>query len=474
MAEIVWKTGTTRHRLDIPVKGNVPAPKPTVEEDLANPPTVVAPAPQAQPARKMIGAQELARRRARAAMTQPSLKGGVGVVEMDTQTLASLDPASARRLRIIDENLETIGVQWSQSARPVDLTAVIIENAPIHVVITQRVNAAYGGPVTAMVQKPVWGGHGRARVIERGARVIGYTRGITGFGTASGNRTKGNTNVGTATVGGARLNVDWKYLMRPDGAAFNVQGEIATGDLMGAQGLPVILDPYEWERYIAIIGNAGIRALSILASPEKQLVKTITTTETGETKEGFEHIPTQNELAALEIVTGLKEATLVMQALTTPQPAIVLPAGTRGVLSPLRGLVLKPITEVPRENEGIVPGSMAAEELAQEIARKNNGMRTRSPQEIAKEEEEEERGTGQNTENMEEFQRPPESFERTRDRITNAPQSDPDWREQAQEHGVEVMSANPTLGTGNGQPLPAPRKPAEETTVPAWAKAAKE
>ena len=486
-AEIMWETLGRRHRMDIPVAGRVPAPEVEVEPEptLGEPPAV----PEAAPQPETAGPVELARRRARAAMAAPGLAQGTGVVEMDLQRFAEIDPERARRLRILDENLRPIGVEWSESGRPIDLTAVVIENTPIHIVITQRVNAAYGGPVTAMVQKPVWGGHSRARVIERGARVIGYSSGITGLGGTGATRAPGGAArreggagerrregvAGTTTVGGARLDVDWRYLMRPDGAAFGLAGEIATGDLMGAQGLPVILDPYEWERYIGIVGNAGIRALGILASPRKRLVKTVTTTQSGGTVEGFEHIPTQEELAAEEIVKGLREATLVMQALTTPQPAIVLPAGTRGVLSPLRGLVLTPITALPPE-EPVVPGSEDAEALAEEIAKSHDAMRTRSPDQDEKEEGEggaRQKG-GQDPPphgGMPEFQRPPEGMYRARDRISTAPGTEPTWRDRAQEQGVLLMEPHEET---EREALPAPRREPAQTTgaEPAWTRGA--
>ena len=481
-AEIMWETQGKRQRLDVPLSGAVPAPEvetPEPEPTLADPP----PVPEATPKPEPIGPLELARRRARAAMVKPGLSQGAGVVEMDLQRLAEIDPERARRLRILDENLRPIGVEWSESGRPVDLTAVVVENTPIHIVITQRVNAAYGGPVTAMVQRPVWGGHSRARVIERGARVIGYTSGITGVSTGGALPTGGEGEgqggpvtapVGSTQVGGARLNVDWRYLMRPDGAAFGLAGEIATGDLMGAQGLPVILDPYEWERYIGIVGNAGIRALGILASPKRRLVKTVKTTQSGESVEGYEHIPTQEELAAKEIVDGLRQATLVMQALTTPQPAVVLPAGTRGVLSPLRGLVLTPITALPVE-EVLVPGSEDAQALADEIAKSHDAMQTRSPDQDKKEE-----GDGAAPapaggaeappaqEGTPEFQRPPDAVYRAGDRISNAPGADPAWRERAQEQGVLLMDEHEEVGR---EALPLPRRePAGQQ--PAWAQGA--
>ena len=458
--EVVWETSKGRHRLEIPLNG-------AIEKDtLKAPPDI--PSTQAQAPRTM-SRKELARERARATAARPALGGGIGVVEMSMETLRALDPANARRLRIIDQDLSSIGVQWSDSSRPVDLGTVIIENVPIHIVVTHRVNAAFGGPVTAMVQRPVWGGHKRAQIIERGSRVVGYTRGVTGFSTGSGTAQEEESEQGgqPSLQAGARLDVEWRYLMRPDGSAFNVEGELATGDLMGQRGLPVILDPYEWERYIAMVGNAGLRALAILASPQKQLVKTIITAENGETREGFEHIPTNKELAAREIVDSVRDVSVVMQMLTTPQPSVVLPAGTRGVLSPTRGLRLIPITEVPIER-ATVPGSAEAAELANEIERQSRGLETAgapSPEQAATQEDtaknEQEQG------HLEDFQRPPAGFDAAANRAQGPTADQPSWLGQAQQAGVTTMEDTDPRPAPREAPLPTPRRRA--TTQPDWA-----
>lgn len=471
MIEVTWDSAGKRTRTPIALTGSG-TPEP---ESLEAPPKIGGPAPT-------VEVVETRRDRARAEVRRrgalPALQSGVGIVEMTPAQLALADPESARRHRVIDADLAALGVEWATSSRPIDLSAIVVENAPIHIVLVQRVNAAFNGPVTAMVQRPVWGGHGRARVIERGARVIGYTRGLSGIaspGTAAAVPQKGaSQGKGAPNVAGARLNVRWRYLMRPDGSSFLIEGDMATGDVMGQQGLPVIMDPYEWERYIAMVGNAGLRALAILASPERRILKTMTTDEGGKTTEGFQHVPTRNELAAQELIEGFQNVTLVMQALQTPQPAIIVPAGTRGVLTPLRGLVLRPIETI--EPAPAQPGTLQARAIANQITAagapgattaQGGQASTRAPLEPEElEARDRARASADNQEGLAEFQRTPEGVETMRRRIVDDPASTPGWAGEAHRAGSAGSAARATPSTTESGPaLPPPTR--RQAPVPA-------
>src|SRR3546814_20488919 len=84
--------------------------------------------------------------------------------------------------------------------------------------------------VVAHVDRNVYGGQGRSILIPRGSRIIG-----------------------TASGGNERVAIQWKQIIRPDGARFIIEASAA--DAMGQGGVPGRVN----QRLMKQIGRASCR-----------------------------------------------------------------------------------------------------------------------------------------------------------------------------------------------------------------------
>src|SRR3546814_3880042 len=82
--------------------------------------------------------------------------------------------------------------------------------------------------VVAQVDRNVYGGHGRSILIPRGSRIIG-----------------------TASGGNERVAIQWKQIIRPDGARFIIEASAA--DAMGQGGVPGRVNQRLMKRYGSVL-----------------------------------------------------------------------------------------------------------------------------------------------------------------------------------------------------------------------------
>nr|WP_247897327.1 TrbI/VirB10 family protein [Azospirillum argentinense] len=117
------------------------------------------------------------------------------------------------------------------SSQPVDLSRTVLQDTPIPLVLTRSVNSQIGGPVTAMVERDVYGADGKTVVIPAGSTMHGRYEGMR----------RGET----------RLRTEFTRLVRAvDHAQFDLRASPGVGaDLMGRAGLVDDLNQRVAERY---------------------------------------------------------------------------------------------------------------------------------------------------------------------------------------------------------------------------------
>ena len=103
---------------------------------------------------------------------------------------------------------------------------MLLADKPIPAVLQRSIDSRYPNvPVTAIVERHIYGEAGRNILIPAGSRLIGKATSLTGiFGADQ----------------AAKIDISWTRLIRPDGAAFRF--EAVSGDAQGRGGVSAYLD----------------------------------------------------------------------------------------------------------------------------------------------------------------------------------------------------------------------------------------
>src|SRR3546814_9763210 len=96
-----------------------------------------------------------------------------------------------------DWTWKDLNIPTSTSSYPQDMSRVVTMDRVITAVLERPYDSRTSQQVVAQVDRNVYGGHGRSILIPRGSRIIG-----------------------TATGGNERVAIQWKQIIRHDGARF--------------------------------------------------------------------------------------------------------------------------------------------------------------------------------------------------------------------------------------------------------------
>ena len=121
----------------------------------------------------------------------------------------------------------SVGVDKSNiSTWPVDMSRVLLADKAIPAVLQRSIDSRYPDvPVTAIVERHIYGEAGRNILIPAGSRLIGQASSSSGaFGANQ----------------AAKMEITWRRLIRPDGAAFKF--DAVSGDAQGRGGVAAYLD----------------------------------------------------------------------------------------------------------------------------------------------------------------------------------------------------------------------------------------
>ena len=125
-------------------------------------------------------------------------------------------------------NWESQSVQRSVSSYRVDMDRVILADKAIPAVLVRSLDSRYPEvPASAIVERNIYSESGRKIIIPAGSRLIGEMS------------PGGEGNEGATAT---KMNVSWKRLIRPDGAAFFFADDGVSGDAQGRGGVSAYLD----------------------------------------------------------------------------------------------------------------------------------------------------------------------------------------------------------------------------------------
>lgn len=201
------------------------------------------------------------------------------------------------------------GVPQEVASFPRDMSRLITQDRKFRAVLVEEVASDLAGQVTAQIEHPVYGAHGRNVLIPAGSKAIGYYEPL--------NR-----------IGEERLAVFWTRIITPDG--INITLEDGQGvDQMGRSGLGGKLDRRYGERY-------GISLLFSILTTASQLA-----------------IPRDTSSDRIIINNWARETSelsaMILDDHLDIKPRLSIPAGTRILIQPMKDIYFKePVKKVIR------------------------------------------------------------------------------------------------------------------------------
>ena len=193
------------------------------------------------PARiKMLREMQLAFRR--------QIRPGMGMEEAKQEDDALLRKQKKSR------NWNDLGYgKESISSYRVNMDHMILADKAIPAVITRSIDTEQSDlPITAIVERNIYSEVGRKIIIPAGSRVIGELSGSS------------KEDIGSAT----KVEISWKRLIRPDGAAFSFDDGVS-GDASGRAGVGAYMDRQLIKKYGLPLVQSSITSAFLWAMASK-------------------------------------------------------------------------------------------------------------------------------------------------------------------------------------------------------------
>ena len=232
------------------------------------------------------------------------------------------------------DNWTNLGFGRSISSLRVDMSNMITLDKPIPAIFARSVVSIdednRGVPVTAIVERNIYGDTGRNVIIPAGSRVIGLMDDDN-----SARFDKGS--------GGIKLNFSWDRIIRPDGIAFDIRGS-RTGDAEGRGGGVVgYVDEQIIKKYgVPLVGTVATSAIAYMMAANEDEAKN-SNIETSKQQAASDS--RQNFLEKMnEILDKIIEEKEQIRAVT------YVPAGTRAIIYPMRDLWLRTTKDIEKRN----------------------------------------------------------------------------------------------------------------------------
>lgn len=219
----------------------------------------------------------------------------------------------------------------SLSTLRVDMSNMITADKPIPAVVARTVVSLGKAPITAIVERNIYGDMGRNIIIPAGSKIIGVWDGGSSFSREDNGS------------GGLKLDLTWRRIIRPDGIAFDISAS-QTGDAQGRGGGALgYVDEQLLRKYgMPLFGNVATSALSYLMAANQDATGEVETSKqqaANDARENF--INKMNEI--LDKIMEQKE-------LITP--VTYVPAGTRIIIYPMSDLWLRTTKNVEKGDVG--------------------------------------------------------------------------------------------------------------------------
>ena len=249
-----------------------------------------------------------------------------------------------------DENMSTLRV---------DMSKMITADKPIPAVLARSVISLGEAPVTAIVERNIYGDVGRNVIIPAGSRVIG---GVVENDKTS--RFDGNS-------GGVKMEISWERIIRPDGIAFDIKSA-TTGDAEGRGGGALgYVDEQLLKKYtVPLLGTVATSALAYLMAANNDATGEVETSKQQAAADARQSFLERMDTILNDIIDKKQE----IEAVT------YIPAGTRIIIYPMHDLWLRTIDDIKDHNnndykegesEDVLVGNVENEQ--QNVQENNNG-----------------------------------------------------------------------------------------------------
>lgn len=193
---------------------------------------------------------------------------------------------------------------------PVDMERVITVDRFIPAILVNEVNSELGGKVVAVIEKNVYGAHGRKVLIPAGSKAIGYYKPLD-------------------KVGQERLSIRWPRIITPEGINIHTGNGDMT-DAMGRSGITGEVDRRYTERY----------GMSLLVS--------MVTAATAYS------VPVRDQNQQIVVESFGRESSSLSRAILDEhldiKPRVSIPAGSRIMITASKDIWFKP----PKKKEVVV------------------------------------------------------------------------------------------------------------------------
>lgn len=232
------------------------------------------------------------------------------------------------------------GIAKQISTLRVDMNNMITADKPIPAVLARSLISLGSTPITAIVERNIYGDSGRNVVIPAGSRVIGGLQEI------------GDNSRFDATSGGVKIEISWERIIRPDGISFFINSS-QTGDAQGRGGGALgYVDEQLVKKYtLPIVGTMVTSAITYMMAADEESTGEIENSKQEAASDARQQFMERMDEILQEIIDSKKEI----------QPVTYVPAGTRIIIYPMTDLWLRTTKDIDKGASSIVPTNVSSQ-----------------------------------------------------------------------------------------------------------------
>ncbi len=219
----------------------------------------------------------------------------------------------------------------SISTLRVDMSNMITADKPIPAVLARSLISIGNAPITAIVERNVYGEMGRNVIIPAGSRIIGGMNDDSEMDIES--RFDG-------TSGGVKLKISWQRIIRPDGIAFLLDSRSQTGDAQGRGGGALgYVDEQMVKKYtMPLVGTLATSAITYMMAADQDA--------TGEVETSKQQAASDARQQFMEKMNEILDE--IIENKSKIEPVTFVPAGTRIIIYPMTDLWLRSTKEIEK------------------------------------------------------------------------------------------------------------------------------
>ena len=222
----------------------------------------------------------------------------------------------------------------------VDMSNMITADKPIPAVLARSLVSLGGAPVTAIVERNIYGDSGRNVIIPAGSKIIG------------GLQTVDSASRFDATTGGVKIDISWERIIRPDGIAFFISSS-HTGDAQGRGGGALgYVDEQLIKKYtLPVVGTMVASAITYMTAATEESEGEIENSKQQAASDARQQFMEKMDEILQEIIESKKQI----------EPVTYVPAGTRVIIYPMTDLWLRTTKDIDKGEKTNVPSNVSSQ-----------------------------------------------------------------------------------------------------------------